>query len=735
MFVRFRALSAIVVVAALFAALLAAISTPAQAVSDDTGGVYMPVPPKRLLDATGSRFSAGETRDVTVLGAAGIPSSGVSAVVVDVAVTYATSTSSSYVTMWPDGETRPGAATMFYSAENAPRSNTAVVKVGASGKISVYNYAGTAGLTVDVQGYFTTASDANSVGGFVPITPTRVANSSSGIGMPAGKIPVNGTRTIQVTNGDSIPADATSVFANIEVRNATANGGIKVGPGGTELGGSTVAMNYNDSAPSNTGMTVKLSSAGAMKVLVVPDASIDIKVDIQGYFSGDSTQGGSYTALTTATVYSSTSTGMIPLAAGATRVIQVTGKAGIPDDTIVSAVALNVTAKHWTSGGTVTVYNADEPLPGTTNVSFTGTNGDPSNGISSLAIVGVSEAGQIRIHNSSSNPVDFYLTAQGWFSGGPVVENVSEESTESEPGFTLLAANNGVSEDEINDLIDHGNLPIEEARITFEGMESDLTIGVDTVTDVDSDGLDAEVLATLTDLNDLNADLSEGETIDESYQATLDEAETEVAAGVDYTEVVVSGTPESLPAGMTAVPPEPADVSISSDSDCGKYWWPNYLEAKAGASSVSGYRFGQTKFKWTNATRLNALKCYDDVTFEPDYATWSGDDLNYFTNKIAAWSTTMPNGYKDTKLLDGANERTYTIGTSDARKLKYNTQYKTYFRTKKGNSSTDSGKVNVQRGNRTPSVCHSTYCIFGKQSVYYIPAGTLKLPGTKWVYK
>ncbi|MEO6471444.1 MAG: hypothetical protein ABIO14_06535 [Aeromicrobium sp.] len=220
MVVRFRASSAVLVVVALLAALLAGVSAPANAVGEDSGGVFVPVAPTRIVDTSSgvggssSPFGSATTRSYTVLGIAGIPTSGVSAVVVDIAVFNASSSTSSLIA-WPTGATMPTAKTMYFTEDNSSRSNTAIVKVGSGGQISVHNSSGSTDVNVDIQGYFTTVSDGSSTGGFVPITPTRVANSLTGEGVPQAKLPGDSSIDIQVSNGGEIPADATAVFANV----------------------------------------------------------------------------------------------------------------------------------------------------------------------------------------------------------------------------------------------------------------------------------------------------------------------------------------------------------------------------------------------------------------------------------------------------------------------------------------------------------------------------------------
>ena len=132
---------------------------------------------------------------------------------------------------------------------------------------------------------------------------------------------------------------------------------------------------------------------------------------------------------------------------------------------------------------------------------------------------------------------------------------------------------------------------------------------------------------------------------------------------------------------------------------------------------------------------MTNLHCYDDVTFEPDFKDNNYDGKHCFSKSIESWSSNMPNDYKDTQFLDGDGEYIFTVGTSRADKLKAGVEYRTYFRTKNGNTSSDTAAVNFQRGNRTPSHCTWTWCIFGRESNKYIPAWTLPHPGLLTVSK
>lgn len=314
----------------------------------------------------------------------------------------------------------------------------------------------------------------------------------------------------------------------------------------------------------------------------------------------------------------------------------------------------------------------------------------------------------------------------------PATSVTEVDDPAAEEPTVLVPDDGGVSAETIQGLVDDADLKVEEAIVVFPGDNLDLTVGVNTAGEQGASDLDDAVLATLTDMSNTNG----GATYDSDLQSTLDAATSEAESGVEYSQLKLSEAPAVVPDGMTVVESnDSSDLALASDSDCGKTWWPNYVEASGGASSVAGMRYGQTKFQWSTNSRLTALKCYDDITFEPDFTTYNYDDKAYYANSIESWSTTMPNGYKDTKFMDGGDELTFTVGTSDARKLSADKEYKTYFRTKRGNSSSDKAKVFLQRGNRTPSVCHSTWCIFAKATNQYVPAWVLSLPGNVTVVK
>ena len=117
-----------------------------------TGSRFAPVLPARILDTRSTQqLGPNQTLPVAIAGSGPIPSAGVAGVVLNVTVTGPTA--SSYLTVWPGGESRPLASDLNFTAgQTVP--NMVVVKVGANGLIDLYNAAGSTDVVVDVMGWY-----------------------------------------------------------------------------------------------------------------------------------------------------------------------------------------------------------------------------------------------------------------------------------------------------------------------------------------------------------------------------------------------------------------------------------------------------------------------------------------------------------------------------------------------------------------------------------------------------
>ncbi|MGW4158062.1 FlgD immunoglobulin-like domain containing protein [Streptomyces sp. NPDC004788] len=120
------------------------------------GSLFEPLAPSRAMDTrygTGVRqgkIGAGQTVTLQVAGRNGVPSTGVTAVAMNVTATNATA--GTYVTAYPYGTTRPTASNL-----NLPAGKTVagqVIVPVKDGKVTFYNHGGTIDLIADVAGFY-----------------------------------------------------------------------------------------------------------------------------------------------------------------------------------------------------------------------------------------------------------------------------------------------------------------------------------------------------------------------------------------------------------------------------------------------------------------------------------------------------------------------------------------------------------------------------------------------------
>jgi len=207
-------------------------------------GLYRSLVPSRVLDTRATAKVAGNsTIDVQITGAGGVPVAGVEAVTLNLTETNASA--ASYITAYPTGSARPLASNVnFVAGQTVP--NRVIVKLGTSGKITLYNAFGTVDLLADVNGWFTDAAGSTlataSGDVFVGTSPNRILDTRGG-----GAIPGNSFMTLTVVG---ISPVAHAAVLNVTVTNPTAASYLTVWPDGASrplasdlnfVGGLTVA--------------------------------------------------------------------------------------------------------------------------------------------------------------------------------------------------------------------------------------------------------------------------------------------------------------------------------------------------------------------------------------------------------------------------------------------------------------------------------------------------------------
>jgi hypothetical protein len=261
-------------------------------------GTYQTVTPARVLDtrdgtgvpaaAVGPVLADG-TLDLNVLGVSGVPATGVSAVVLNLTVT--TATKPSFLTVWPSGTTKPNVSSINFVA-GTNRANLVTVPVGANGKISIWNPAGTVQVIADVMGYYNSDA-ATTAGGFYQYAASERkldTRKSGGPLAPGQKVSV----PVDLSDPFIVDANAhiSALAVNITAVNPTARGfltawdGVGAAPGTSNLNFSAGTVTPNMAIVPVGKCVACGTSTGLPSISVVNGSTgtVNVLVDIVGYY-------------------------------------------------------------------------------------------------------------------------------------------------------------------------------------------------------------------------------------------------------------------------------------------------------------------------------------------------------------------------------------------------------------------------------------------------------------------
>ncbi|MFR0353290.1 S53 family peptidase [Streptomyces sediminimaris] len=350
--------------------------------------------PKRLLDTrngTGWGLSSvptkhvlvsGGTAPVRIEGAAGIPSSGVTAVVLNLTATG--TTGGGHLTAWADGTTKPSTSNLNWSDPGRTIAASTTVKVAGDGIVNVSTSSATH-VIVDVQGYYTSGTGGAR---HTALKPYRLLDTRHAVGISTTSKISDKAISLKVRGHGGVPSGATSVVLNLTATQTSSSGYLEAYPEGTTR---PTASNLNWSATGTTianMAVVPIGSDGNVSIFV--RGTSHVIADVSGYFSSSGT---TLKTVTPSRLLDTRKTSA--LGSGKTLALQISGRDGVPS-TGVKAVVLTVTATRTTGTGYLTVWADGTSRPTASNLNW---------------VKGISIANQVMVPVGSNGKVDFYTNS------------------------------------------------------------------------------------------------------------------------------------------------------------------------------------------------------------------------------------------------------------------------------------------------------------------------------------
>ena len=423
-----------------------------QGSSATASGGFHAVNPTRILDTrNGTGISNGPIRigdgsqsstnpifraddaanhDLQVTGVAGIPTSGVSAVLLN--VTAITPPTEGFITVGPrpagvgdvfnDQFTYKGwpTASNLNTQPGQTVPNLVLARVGAGGKIRLYNFNYPTHMVADVAGWFDSSALTSTSRGsaFYGVPPQRLVDTRNGLGeasvVSGGQFAPLDSRAFTVAGLAGVPSDVESVVLNITAVSPTGTGWVTAYPDNTTQPDAS-NLNLNPDSDRSNLAVVKVGGNGKIR-LFVAEAETHLIVDVFGYFKTTTGAEGKTTTINPTRIFDTRNgigTTKALMNAGQARTVQVAGAFGIPSN--ATAVYLNVTSVNASAWGWLAVWPTGLPMPTSSNVNFPGGSIVPN-----MAIVQLGTNGTLQIYNdpgvSGTTSSDVLIDVLGYVS-------------------------------------------------------------------------------------------------------------------------------------------------------------------------------------------------------------------------------------------------------------------------------------------------------------------------------
>lgn len=342
--------------------------------ADQSGGAFTPAE-SRVYDsrATGNtQLAAGATRTVQVAGVAGVPSSGIGAVMANVGIFDTGGSSGGWTHVWPDDQTEPNPSMAVQYVAGQQASNIMTVALGADGGIKIHNMGSdTIDFAVDIEGWYSLATVNQARSAFEPDS-AKILDTAAGVGGYSSPMQPNAWRSVQVTGVGGIPTGVTAVEITAIFSNAFSSGYVYTAASPGDESTSIASAAYVAASQSDySNFLVPVSPTGQIEIETT--TSTDVALTVNGAYVAKNGNDGNFYALEPTVIASSnTHVGGLTgsLAAGESHDIPVATSNGVPAD--ASAVMLRMVETSSAAGAGVATIAPTGQAGSATTLSWNG---------------------------------------------------------------------------------------------------------------------------------------------------------------------------------------------------------------------------------------------------------------------------------------------------------------------------------------------------------------------------
>ncbi|GAA2627065.1 hypothetical protein GCM10010411_75150 [Actinomadura fulvescens] len=420
-----RAVAVLALLIALASLLVARPAVPAARADVASANQFVAVSPAVLVDTRYGTGGVGVAKvagkgQITfqVAGTAGIPSSGVAAVALN--LTAVGIEKPGWFTVFPSDSPASVATLTYYPGE--PATGEDFTRLTGTGKVTVVNNSESpVHIVVGVRGYFLNAADTNAGNEYYPVDTEYLYDTRPGhvTGSPAHEatpVPANSSVTIDVAGQRSIPASGVNAVAlNVVAWSQGGRGWLSL-HAADQPTNTVPTVDYVPDETDSSFTVAQLTGSGKLILQNHGAGTVHVALTLRGYFKGATEQGGAgYIAIPSKVIVETLTGagvpggGTSPLAPGASVTVDVTEGIDLGSKTMAAA-ALVIQARQPTDAGWLTVYPASDEDPNISSVNY-----DKSESTTGFDLAAPDYEGKVTIKNRGPGTVHIQASMRGYF--------------------------------------------------------------------------------------------------------------------------------------------------------------------------------------------------------------------------------------------------------------------------------------------------------------------------------